>query len=223
MKRLFDLIIKINQILLFLALLGMIGGIIFIIYQLKSEHYQPPQVAVAQTSEGEKKTAVEDVRFLGESGDIYVFGIVKREVAKYEQTGMRMINSLSDRDNEGQIVNVVFSKGSKRVKTLLKDEGLVIENNLYDRYNYSDTNFTPYLFMCVTEDTDGNLVLDGRDREDLYIVARDLNKPDMVIKGASSFNVVSATHLLVKTGTGDAVHFMDVDTERQTQKEIEWK
>lgn len=222
MKRLFDLITKANQILLFLALLGIIGGTIFIIYQENSDHYQPPHVAVAQTPEEEKKTVVEDVRFLGESGDVYVFGIVKREVAKHEQTGIRMISNLSGEYSDDQIVNVIFSNGSKKLKTLLKDDGLVVENNLSGHY-YSDTNFTPYLFMCVTEDTDENHVLDRRDREDLYIVARDLSKPDIVIKQVSGFDIISATHLVVKTCTGDAAHFLDVDTEGLTQKEIKWK
>jgi hypothetical protein len=177
---------------------------------------------VAQTPGEEIKTVVSDVRFLGESGGVYVFGIVKHEIAQRGQIGIRMISNLSGEYSDNQIVNVIFSNGSKKLKTLLEDDGLVVENNLPGHY-YSDTNFTPYLFMCVTEDTDGNHVLNTRDREDLYIVARDLSKPDIVIKGASSFDVISATHLLVKTHAGDAVRFLDVDTEGLTQKEIKWK
>lgn len=222
MKRLFDFLIKANQVLLFLILLGAIALAIYIFYQTTADHYEPPHVSIAQTPEEEKKVVVSDVRFLGESKGIYLFGIVKREIAEPGQGGMRMINSLSRGYDEGQIVNVVFSKGSKTVKTLLKADGLVVDNNLSGQ-NYSDTNFTPYLFMCVTEDTDGNHVLDTRDREDLYIVARDLSTPDVVIKGASGFNVISATHLVVKIGTGEKVQFLDVDTEHETQKAVEWK
>ena len=222
MKRLFDFLVKTNQVLLFLTLVGAIGLAIYIFYQTTATHYEPPHVSIAQTPEEEKKVVVSDVRFLGESRGIYLFGIVKHEIAEPGPGGMRMISSLSREYDEGQIVNVVFSKDSKRVKTLLKADGLVAENNLTGQYS-SDTNFTPYLFMCVTEDTDGNHVLDTRDREDLYIVARDLSTPDIVIKGASSFNVISATHLVVKTGTGEKVQFLDVDTEHATQKEVEWK
>jgi hypothetical protein len=222
MKRLFDLLIKANQVLLFLTLVGAIALAIYIFYQTTATHYEPPHVSIAQTPDEEKKALVSDVRFLGESKGIYLFGIVRREIAEPSQGGMRMIESLSRGDNEDQIVNVVFSKGSKTVKTLLKADGLVVDNNLSGQY-YSETNFTPYLFTCVTEDTDGNHVLDTRDREDLYIVARDLSTPDVVIKGASSFNPISATHLVVKTGIGEKVQFLDVDTEHATQKEIEWK
>ncbi|HTQ49489.1 MAG TPA: hypothetical protein VMJ12_02170 [Candidatus Acidoferrales bacterium] len=222
MKRLFDFLIKANQVLLFLTLVGAIALAIYILCQTAATHYETPHVSIAQTPEEEKKVVVSDVRFLSESGGIYLFGIEKREITEPGPGGIRMISSLSREDNEGQIVNVVFSKGSKTVKTLLKADGLVVDNNLSGQY-YSDTNFTPYLFMCVTEDTDGNHVLDTRDREDLYIVARDLSTPDIVIKGASSFNIISATHLVVKTGTGEKVQFLDVDTKHATQKEVEWK
>ena len=81
MKRIYDFITKANQVLLFLALLGAMIGIGIVIYHETVSHYEPPHVAVAQTPEEVKRTEVRDVRFLGETSGVCVFGIVKCEVA----------------------------------------------------------------------------------------------------------------------------------------------
>lgn len=79
------------------------------------------------------------------------------------------------------------------------------------------------LFICVTDDTDGNHRLDKNDRNDLHVVFEDLDKPDLVVSGVSEHWVISPTHLVVKTGENNAPHFWDVDLETQVKKEIAWK
>jgi len=41
---------------------------------------------------------------------------------------------ISGDDYAGQTVNVVFSKGEQRVRTLLQKDGLVLSHNVYDEH-----------------------------------------------------------------------------------------
>jgi hypothetical protein len=225
MKRLYDFITKANQVLFFVALLAVISGIVFLVYQSSSKGYQPPHVPVAQTPEEVKTTIVEDVRFLGQASGIYVFGVVQRAVAPPGNSkimGAVGRTYSSGSDENGQIVNVVFSKGEKRIKTLLAHAGLVLEFNLSGRPDYSG-NLKSHLFLCVTEDTDGNHVLDKKDRNDLYIISGSLKETDLVIPDVSSYVTFSPTRIMVKTGEPQSPRFWDVDTEAQTKKEVIWK
>jgi len=225
MKRIYEFITKANQVLLFLAI---IGGVTLISYTLVSEfsrHYEPPHVLVAQTPEEAKGSIVEDVRFLGQSSDFYVFGLVKHIISPNGQSGgnpFRMISNLSgEGENDGEMVNVVFSKGEKRIKTLLPNDGLVLSANVSG--NYRSENIDALLFRCVTEDTDGNHRLDKNDRNSLYVIPTDLKKPDLVIEGVLDFQVISPTNLVAKSGTTNDIHFWDINTLTQTKKEVLWK
>jgi len=133
-----------------------------------------------------------------------------------------MISSLSDVDEDnGEMVNVVFSKGDQRVKTLLSKDGLVLSADVSG--NYRSENIDALLFRCVTEDTDGNHRLDQNDRNSLYVIPTDLKKPDLVIDGVLNFQVISTTNVMVKTGTTNDIHFWDINTMTQTKKEVLWK
>ncbi|HVF72804.1 MAG TPA: hypothetical protein VM940_14475 [Chthoniobacterales bacterium] len=66
-------------------------------------------------------------------------------------------------------------------------------------------------------------MLDEKDRQDLFIVSENLDKPDLVIKAASGDRALSATHLVVKTKENDGIHFWDIDVETQAKIEIPWK
>jgi hypothetical protein len=227
MKRIYEFITKANQVLLFLVIIGGTATISYLVYESFSDHYEPPHVSVAQTPEETKKTVVEDVRFLGQSSGFYMFGIVKRVVTPTEEVRRKtpklaLVCSLSgDGGYVGEIVNVVFSKGEQRVKELLQNDGLVLSH--YVSGNYRSEKIKPLLFLCVTEDTDGNHVLDKNDRNDLYVISDGLDKPDLVIKGVLDFDVISPTHLMVKTGEQNALQFWDIDTETQAKKEVSWK
>jgi hypothetical protein len=217
MKRIYNFITKANQVLLFLVL---VGCPILIWYLFQCRGYEPAQVPVAQSAEEAKESVVKDVRFLGQSSGIYVFGIVKHIVRKEpSRNGLLASASLGNEElRSGEIVNVSFSRGEQRLRTLLQNDGLILSENV-DR----DNKFKALLFNCITEDTDGNHRLDVSDRNDLYIVSEDLDKPDFVIKGALEFRVTSATHLLVKTQEDLGLRFWDVDVEASTKKEVAWK
>jgi hypothetical protein len=225
MKRIYEFITKANQILLFLAI---IGATVLISYMLVSDftrHDEPPHVLVAQTPNEAKQSIIEEARFLGQSSGIYMFAIVKHIIDADDKTGrlsLSMVTYLSSGEKiAGEMVNVVFSKGERRVKTLLKKDGLVLDLEVSG--NYRSEKFNAMLFRCVTEDTDGNHRLDKMDRNDLYVVSAGLEKPDLVLEGVLDFDVISPTHLVVKTGTGNDQHFWDVDTETQTKRELAWK
>ncbi len=133
-----------------------------------------------------------------------------------------MISNLSgEGENDGEMVNVVFSKGAQRVKTLLANDGLVLSADVSGTYR--SEKFDALLFRCVTTDTDGNHRLDKNDRNNLYVVSTDLKKSDLLIEGVLDFQVVSPTHLIAKTGTTNAIHFWDIDTQTQAKKEVLWK
>lgn len=225
MKRIYDWITKANQVLLFFVIVGGMALVSYLIYQ-SSRGYESPHVAVAQTAEEAKESVVEDVEFLGPWSGFYVLGIVKRVVTTARESwGRPTMSYLGKNDNSGQTVNIVFSKGDKRVRTLLEKDGLVLDNNVYGNL-YGQQNqekIKALLFRCVTEDTDGNHRLDEHDRNDLYLVAEGLGKPDMVVKSVSEYRVISPTHVVIKTGEDSVTRFWDVDTETQTQKEIFWK
>lgn len=221
MKRIYEFITKANQVLLFLLIIGGTAFISYMIYESSRPH-EPPHVAVAQTTEEAKGSIVEDVRFLGLRSGLYVFGIEKRVVSPSKEPLIkRSVGYLGEGGEAGQTVNVVFSKGEQRIRALLQNDGLVLS---YDVVEVPPAEkFKALLFLCVTEDTDGNHRLDGNDRNDLYIVSDGLEKPDLVVKEVSAYRSTSPTRLVVKTGKGNDPRFWDVDTESQEKKEIAWK
>lgn len=221
MKRIYDWIAKANQVLLFLIIIGGAAFISYLVYQEASRHYDPPHVSVAQTAQEAKGSVVEDVAFLGQSSGFYVLGIMKRVVTTGGEPWLRPTYHLGAGDDASQTVNIVFSNGEQRVRTLLPKDGLVLSHNVYEEQR--SEKLKALWFRCVTEDTDGNHRLDENDRSDLYVVSEGLEKPDLVVKGVTGQHVISPTHLAVKTGEGNAIRFWDIDTETQSQKEILWK
>lgn len=226
MKRILEFITKANQLLFFLV---MIAGLVGITLLLKSEltrSYQPPSVPVAQSAEVLKKTIVDDVKFLGETSGVYLFGIVRREVetdgnpSRRDKMESRGSWSYLDGDR-GQMVNVIFSKGGQKVRTLLANNGLVISFQIPGKYQTDKLKVST--FLCITEDTDGNHVLDKNDRNDLYIVAEGLEKADIVVKGVMTHDRVSGAHLLVKIRDGESIQFYDYDTDTLAKTEVMWK
>lgn len=228
MKRLYEWITKANQVLLFFAILGAMALVSYMVYQT-TRRYDPPHVSVAQTPEEAKKSVVEDVAFLGQSSGVYVLGVVKRVVTAGGEPWLRPSMSYLGKggSDTGETVNIVFSKGDQRVRTLLPKDGLVLSHNAYMVFGApgerAPDKFKSLLFLCVTEDTDGNHRLDQNDRNDLYVVSEGLEKPDMVVQGALDHRTVSPTHVVVKTGEDKAIRFWDIDLETQARKEIVWK
>src|SRR5450432_3280557 len=184
MKRIYEWIAKANQVLLFFVIIGGTALISYMVYQ-SSRRDEPPHVSVAQTPEEAKGSIVEDVRFLGQSSGLYVFGIVKHVVTTGEEPWRKpsMLASMGHLGNEeeyaGEMVNVVFSKGEQRVKTLLQSDGLVLSHNVSGEYR--SEKIKALLFLCVTDDTDGNHRLDKADRNDLYVISDALERPDLVV------------------------------------------
>lgn len=220
MKRIYNWLTKANQVLLFLVLLG---GIVLICYGLytQSGRYEPPHVAIAQTPEEAGKSVVEDINFLGRSSaGIYVLGLVKHIVKPERERWGRSVAYLGSAE-QGQIVNIVFSKGDHRIRTLLPRDGLVLRNNAGDE---KDRDAIKVLtFDCVTEDTDGNHRLDDDDRHDLYLVAEGLERPDTVVTAVLEYRSIAPGRLMVKTKEGEVIRFWDIDTSTQARAEIVWK
>jgi hypothetical protein len=222
MKRLYDLITKANQVLLFFVIIGGTILVAYLVYQA-TRRYEPAHVSVAQTAEEAKGSMVEDVVFLGQSSEVYVLGIVKRVVITGGEPWLKpSIGRLGKGDDSGgETVNLVFSKGEQRLRTLLQKDGLVLSHNVWAEHG--PEKIKALLCRCVTEDTDGNHRLDENDRNDLYVVSEGLVRPDIVVKGVVDSRVISPTHVVVKTGEGNVVRFWDIDIETQAQKEIVWK
>lgn len=220
MKRIYDWIAKANQVLLFLVL---IGGAVLIadIFFERRRHYEPPHVSVAQSAEEAKASTVDNVVFLGESSGVYVLGIMKVVVTPPDPPWIHRAYLGNEELSRGQIVNVVFSKGEQPVRRLLQNDGLVISQRIAGEIGTEKIKAS--VFLCVTEDTDGNHRLDDQDRSDLYVVSAGLEKPDVVVKGAQEYRIVSPTRLVVKTGDSKAIQFWEVDIETQAKKEILWK
>src|SRR5687767_4152810 len=211
MKRIYDWITKANQILLFFAILGGLALIAYTIYRT-TRPYELPHVSVAKTAEEAKRSVIEDAVFLGESSGLYVLGMVKRVVTAGGEPWLRpSMAYLGKGDDAGETVNVVFSKGEQRVRTLLEKDGLVLSHSSFNEH--APSKFNALWFLCVTEDTDGNHRLDQNDRNDFYVVFNGLEKPDIVVQGVRDYRVVSPTHLVVKTGERNAAQFWDIDIE----------
>ncbi len=222
MKRLYEWITKANQVLLFFLIIG-VAILIFLYVYDRSRTYEPPHVSVAQSAEEAKGSVVQDVIFLGRSPGLYVFGIEKRVVTSDKEPWSRPKGGYlgAGDDPQSQTVNIVLSNGERRLRTLLQKDGLVLYHDMYDEKDREKRKVL--LFRCVTDDTDGNHRLDENDRNDLYVVADGLERPDLVVQGISDFRAISPTHLAVKTGENSAPHFWDIDLETQTKKEIAWK
>lgn len=221
MKRIYDWITKANQVLLFLVIIGGTALVAYLIFQTRRP-FEPPHVSVAQTAEEAKGSVIEDVTFLGQSSGLYVLAMMKRVVTTNEPWLKPSVARLGSGDESvGETVNIVFSKGEQRVRTLLQKDGLVLFHNVYSEPG--PKKLKALLFLCVTEDTDGNHRLDRNDRNDLYVVSEGLEKPDLVMKGVLEYQTISPTHLAVKTGERKAARFWDIDIETQNQKEIIWK
>lgn len=225
MKRIYDWITKANQVLLFFLILGIALWISYFVYDTyqRRHSYEPPSVAIAQSAEEAKKSVINDVTFLGESSGVYVFGLKKRVITA-EQWRKESSGFLGSEDNASipaEIVNVVFSRGDQPLKTLLTHDGLVVEKDVFAKYD--SQNIKASLFRCVTEDTDGNHKLDENDRTDLYVVAEALDQPDLVVKGVIGYRMISVTHLIAKTDESKVIRFWDINIQTQAKKEIPWK
>jgi hypothetical protein len=224
MKRIYEFVAKANQVLLFLLMIGGVGWIAYLVYQEASRKYEPPHVSVAQTPDEMSTSVVDDVRFLGLSSGVYMFGIVKRIVppddARRRMVGV-VVDYLGEYREAGEIVNVVFVKEDKPIRTLLPSDGLVLSH--YVSGEYRSEKFTPLLFVCVRGDTDGSHRLDRNDRNDLHVIADTLELPEVLIEGVLDFHVTSPTSLVVKTGPSSAPHFWEIDVDEQTKREINWK
>ena len=228
MKRLYDWITKANQVLLFFAILLGMTLVVYTIYQT-TRRFEPPHVSVAQTPEEAKKSEVEDVTFLGQMGSVYVLGVVKRVVMPGGEPWLRPSMAYLGKggSDTGETVNVIFSKGDQRLRKLLPKDGLVLSQNTYSVLGMPGERppdkFKALLFLCATDDTDGNQRLDQNDRNDLYVVSEGLEKPDIVVQGVLGHRTISPTRLVVKTGESKAIRFWDIDIESQARTEIIWK
>ena len=225
MKRIYEWITKANQVLLFFLIIGAALGISYLFYDsYRTRHmFEAPSVPVAQSAEEAKSsTIVQDVRFLDEYDGIYVFGLIKRVILGESDRRRLLTASLGNEEmrDPGQMVNVVFSRAEQPIRKLLQNDGLILSQSIA---KHSSEKLKASVFLCVTEDTNGDHRLDENDRKDLYVVAESLDKPDLVIKGGSEQRVISATHFIAKTTESDGIHFWDFDIETQAKKEIAWR
>ena len=224
MKRLYEWITKANQVLLFVLIVGIALFLLYFFYDAyQTRHvFEPPSVTIAQSAEQAEASLVEEVRLLEEYAGIYVFGIMKRMILDESAQKRLLAGSLGNEEiaYPGHMVNVVFSRAEQPVKRLLQNDGLVLSHRIakdkFEKLNAS-------VFLCVTEDTDGDHRLDAKDRKDLYVVSENLDRPDLVIRGGSDYWVVSPTYLAVKTMESDGIHFWEFDIESQAKREISWK
>jgi hypothetical protein len=224
MKRIYEWITKANQVLLFFLIIGAVVGISYLFYDsYRTRHmFDAPSVPIAQTAEEAKSSVVQDVRFLDEYDGIYVFGLTKRVILSESDRRRLLSASLGNEEmrDPGQTVNVVFSRMEQPVRKLLQNDGLILSHSIA---KHGSEKLKASVFLCITEDTNGDRRLDENDRKDLYVVSEGLDKTNLVIKEGVQERVISATHLIAKTTESDGIHFWDVDIETQTKKEITWK
>ena len=168
-----------------------------------------------------------DVRFLGKWGDYYVFGIMKRAIIAeadglaHKAPRMELFRSYGSDSDTGQMVNVVYSRGDRVVKSLLAHDGLILDPRL-PRSNDREV-FAAHLYLCVTADTNGDHTLDEKDRPALVIVDPDLKRPDVIIADCVQFEILTFTRLMVKTQTDGALRFFEVDVQTGERTEAVWK
>jgi hypothetical protein len=224
MKRIYEWITKANQVLLFFLIIGGAVGISYLIYDLyRSRHqFEAPSIPIAQSAEEAKTSVVQDVLFLDEYDGTYVFGLMKRMIV--DEAARRRVRFAALGNEEmmypGHMVNVVFSRAEQPIRKLLQNDGLILSHSIA---KHTSEKLKASVFLCVTEDTNGDRKLDDDDRKDLYIVAESLDKPDLIIKGGIEQRVISPTHLIAKTTESDGLHFWDIEIETQAKKEILWK
>jgi hypothetical protein len=221
MKRLYEWITKANQVLLFFLIIGVAILISQFVYD-RFRPYEQPHVSIAQSAEEAKSNVVQDVLFLKNDAGVFVFGLMKRVIVA-DESSWRRTAYLGNEElaYPGGMVNVVFSKEGQPLRKLLQRDGLVLSHAIFVEYEHQKMKAS--LFVCVTDDTDGNHRLDKNDRNDLHVVFEDLSKPTLVVNGVSEHWVISPTHLVVKTAESTAPHFWDIDLETQAKKEIAWK
>lgn len=225
MKRLYEFITKANQVLLFVVIVGGIALGLLLPAMQNVRTLKPRQVSVVDVAAEPAATQVRDVRFLGMSRQLFVFGIVKREVAlktqSARQSKMELYSSSSRDDERGSIVNVVYSRGEQVVRTLLPADGLVVDQRLPRIYDQD--KFTADVFTCVTTDTDANHKLNENDRQDLIIVDPEMKKPDITVQNCAEFDIVSPTRLIAKIRTADSLSFVEVDVSSGKRTAVAWK
>ncbi len=227
MKCLYDFITKANQVMLFVAVLALLGLAAYrIIAECLRDEWTGPQVAIAQTTDDSRKVKIEDIRVLGLREGYYVFGVIKGMIEARQEPEGDLYSAASKITGSGggspEMVNVLFVARGNPVRPLLASDGLVLQNDLASRRPNEDFRF--HRFTCVTEDTNGDHVLDRKDRQDLHVVDLDLKRPDWVLKDIGYVEVVSPTVLLLKKADASGmIHFYEVDCEARTQTEILWK
>lgn len=227
MKRLYNFITKANQVMLFVAAMVLVGIAAYkIIAECSRDEWGGPQVSIARTPEEHGKIKIDDVRLLGKYADSYVFGVIKGMIEARGEADGDISSAASKITGSGggsaEMVNVLFVSAGAPPRSLLKSDGLVLSYDLPSQR--TNEGFRFHRFYCITEDTNGDHVLDRKDRRDLYVVDLNLKRADMVLSDAGSDAVVSPTALLLKnTDANGVIHFFEVDCEARTQKEIVWK
>jgi hypothetical protein len=228
MKRIYEFITKLNQVLLLLACLGVLGLMAkeFLGDWLRDR--RPLSLPIVQATNGSEqpKTRINDVDFLGWVDDLRVFAIRKGAIDA-PQTGFRgdIASKASGAGWGGgaMTVNIVFCRGAQKVRSLLPGDGLVLRHEFPRAESEHSSEMAAFLFQCVTEDTDGDHRLGPGDRNDLWIVSRKLDGPDMVISGIMEYETLNRNHVMVKIRQGDSFQFFDVDVVARTKTEVAWK
>ncbi len=227
MKRLYDFITKANQVIFFLTAMALVGFAAYkIIAECFRDEWAGPQVPIARTPEERGKIKIDDIHLLGKRAGHYVFGVIKGMIDARDEFAGDISSAASKITGSGagsaEIVNVLFVSAGVPPRSLLKSDGLVLTYTLASQR--PNEGFRFHRFYCITEDTNGDHVLDRNDRRDLYVVDMDLKRADMIIEDAGSVEEVSPTVLLSKnTDSNGVVRFFEIDCEARTQTEVVWK
>jgi hypothetical protein len=214
MSRFFSFVAKANQVLFLLVLIGVaILVTTFFIDEYSNNRTRNVPIVDAAKPESSVENSPASVIFLGKTDAAYVIGIIRPEVIRHRDAP-RLLSSKS-KDFEGELVNVHFVTPTGVAVPLLKTDGLVLSHVLSPS-NYEKDELNICLFRCVTDDTDGNRVLNEEDRVDLHLTSIDGSTAPLVIKSAVDYDVVSNTELVVTTRDAQGIEILSVDTRTLT-------
>lgn len=242
----FEIIKKIDYIMIFLAGLFVLGAIIVFCVQELVDSLSPRTIPTIPIIENNDKVEIkEKVEFYRKLDDIFVFRVrsngIKSDEMEAEPVYSDRSSSISNLyqsksyGKSGEVINLIFVKDGVERKLFESNNSFIYRNRLKtedcseNRY-YCNQNFN--LYVVISADTNGDKFLNSKDNLSLYISNYDGSDLKMISSSIFSCELIEDNQLLytendgTKTsyylydGTKKSISFIKSVNEVVTEKSI---
>jgi len=232
-NKIFNFILKSNQILFFLVAVGIIG---ITLLSLLPPDYSRPAVQIEKNIEqnNTKKIRTKPQYFKSFHAyikDVFIIkvhadNITSKKVLHYSAPRLSSMNYYSD--NEHALVNLIFTKEDEGNNKLLKNDAYIVSFNLVTDNKikpnpYRDNNFKleKNIYVIVSNDTNKDNFLSTKDQQDFYVSNYDGKQIKLVLKDILKYKVVEDNLVLITKKVNKKEHFYLFNVLTSNLKELD--